>query len=60
VFLWQPEITTKLASYENATEYEEEEDLPFEDGEEDWDTEHFMITEARGCHENCLKMNAIT
>jgi len=50
----------KLASYENATEYEEEEDLPFEDGEEDWDTEHFMITEARGCHENCLKMNAIT
>ena len=66
----------KLASHENASESGKEgggggggaglaaaeliEELPYEEGEKGWDIEHFMITEARGCYDNCLKMNAIT
>jgi hypothetical protein len=51
----------RLNSYENPDNVAADiEELPFEEGEEDWDKEHFMITEARGAYDNCLKMNAIT
>ena len=50
----------RLNSYENPDAVVDIEELPFEEGEEDWDKEHFMITEARGAYDNCLKMNAIT
>ena len=49
-----------LNHYENFDAAADIDDMPFEEGEEDWAQEHFMITEARGAYENCLRMNAIT